>query len=152
MGQREDHGIPTDPVIEAYKKDVDRTLIRENLKLTVEQRFGQLMDLQRFAEEMRSSAILSHDGSHGGQAMTTLTVQVPDATLISLKINALGFAKEIKVLAAVKLFELGKLSSGRAAELAGMSRLEFLDSLERYNVGPFEHMTAEDIHRDFLNA
>ncbi|MBI1787267.1 MAG: hypothetical protein HYR60_06905 [Acidobacteria bacterium] len=42
-----------DPVIEAYKKDVDRTLIRENLKLTVTQRFEKLMALQRFAEEMR---------------------------------------------------------------------------------------------------
>ena len=42
-----------DPVIEFYKKDVDRTLIRENLRLTVEQRFEQLMRLQRFAEELR---------------------------------------------------------------------------------------------------
>ena len=40
------------PAIEAYKKDVDRTLIRENLKLTVQQRFERLMDLQRFAEEL----------------------------------------------------------------------------------------------------
>jgi hypothetical protein len=42
-----------DPVIEAYKKDVDRTLLRENLKLTVEERLRNLMRLQRFAEEMR---------------------------------------------------------------------------------------------------
>jgi hypothetical protein len=42
-----------DPVIEAYKAGVDRTLLRENLKLTVEQRFLKLMDLQRFAEELQ---------------------------------------------------------------------------------------------------
>ena len=42
-----------DPVIEAYKKDIDRTLIRENLKLTVEERFRKSMALARFAEEMR---------------------------------------------------------------------------------------------------
>jgi hypothetical protein len=42
-----------DPVIEAYKKDVDLTLIRENLRLTVDQRFQQLMKLQEFAEELR---------------------------------------------------------------------------------------------------
>ena len=42
-----------DPVIEAYKKHIDRTLIRENLKLTVEQRFLKAMELQRFAEELR---------------------------------------------------------------------------------------------------
>ena len=42
-----------DPVVEVYKKDVDRTLLRENLKLTVEQRFDKLMALQRFAEDLR---------------------------------------------------------------------------------------------------
>ncbi len=40
-------------VIDAYKKDVDRTLLRENLKLTPEQRLEKLMELQRFAEELR---------------------------------------------------------------------------------------------------
>jgi hypothetical protein len=39
--------------VEAYKKDVDRTLIRENLKLTVTERFERAMELQRFAEEMK---------------------------------------------------------------------------------------------------
>jgi hypothetical protein len=42
-----------DPVIEAYKKDIDRTLIRENLKLSVDQRFQKAMALARFAEELR---------------------------------------------------------------------------------------------------
>jgi len=45
--------LKPDPVIEAYKKDVDRTLLRENLKQTVEERLRNLMRLQRFAEEMR---------------------------------------------------------------------------------------------------
>jgi hypothetical protein len=42
-----------DPVIEAYKRDIDLTLIRENLRLTVDQRFQQLMKLQHFAEDLR---------------------------------------------------------------------------------------------------
>ena len=42
-----------DPVIEAYKEGVDVTLIRENLRLTVDQRFQQLMELQQFAEDLR---------------------------------------------------------------------------------------------------
>jgi hypothetical protein len=45
--------LEPDPVIEAYKKDVDRTLIRENLKRSVEERLLNLMELQRFAEELR---------------------------------------------------------------------------------------------------
>ena len=41
------------PVIEAYKKDVDRTLLRENLKLSVEQRLLKHMQFQQFAAELR---------------------------------------------------------------------------------------------------
>ena len=44
-----------DPVIEAYKKDVDRTLIRENLKLSVQQRINKMIAAQAFAEELRRS-------------------------------------------------------------------------------------------------
>jgi hypothetical protein len=47
--------IPRDPVIEAYKKDVDRTLLRENLYRTVEERLANLMELQKFAEQMREA-------------------------------------------------------------------------------------------------
>jgi hypothetical protein len=42
-----------DPVVDAYVAHVDRSLIRKNLKLTVEERFLQLMELQRFAAELR---------------------------------------------------------------------------------------------------
>ena len=45
--------LEPDPVIEAYKKDIDRTLIRENLKLTVAERMENLMRLQEFAEELQ---------------------------------------------------------------------------------------------------
>ena len=54
----QDSGKPAtglDAVIEAYKKDVDVTLIRENLRLTVDERFQQLMKLQQFAEELRAA-------------------------------------------------------------------------------------------------
>jgi hypothetical protein len=47
--------LPPDPVIEAYKKDVDRTLIRENLKRSPEERARNLMALQRVAEELRKA-------------------------------------------------------------------------------------------------
>ena len=46
---------PPDPVIEVYKRDVDRTLLRANLRLTVDERFERLMELQRFAEELRAA-------------------------------------------------------------------------------------------------
>lgn len=49
--------ITPDPVIEFYKKDIDRTLLRENLKLSVTERFEKLMAIQRFAEEMRRAGL-----------------------------------------------------------------------------------------------
>jgi hypothetical protein len=47
--------LAPDPVIEAYKKDVDRTLLRENLKRTVEERLRDLMRLQEFADAWREA-------------------------------------------------------------------------------------------------
>jgi hypothetical protein len=53
------HEVPVslepDPVIEAYKKDVDRSLLRENLRRSVEERLRDLMRLQRFADEWREA-------------------------------------------------------------------------------------------------
>jgi hypothetical protein len=43
------------PLIEAFKKDVDRTLLRENLKLTTAERVEKMISVLRFAEEIRAS-------------------------------------------------------------------------------------------------
>jgi hypothetical protein len=51
-----------DPVIEAYKKDVDRTLLRENLKLTVEERFRKFESFARFARELYDAGQRSRSG------------------------------------------------------------------------------------------
>ena len=47
--------VDPDPIIEAFKKEVDRTLLRENLKLSVEERLRQLMELQGFAKELQEA-------------------------------------------------------------------------------------------------
>jgi hypothetical protein len=52
---RPDDSGKTDLVIEAYKEGIDRTLLRENLKLSVEDRLRQLMELQKFAEELQKA-------------------------------------------------------------------------------------------------
>jgi len=44
------------PAIEAYKKDVDRTLIRENLKLTPDERIKKMISVLRFVEEVRRTS------------------------------------------------------------------------------------------------
>ena len=76
--------------------------------------------------------------------MTTrqIIINVPETVLLAEKTDEAGFARELPILAAIKLYELGRLSSGRAAELAGMTRVEFLLSLNRYNAFPF----AAELH------
>ena len=67
-----------------------------------------------------------------------IVIDVPEKVLLAVKADPASFAREIRVLAAIKLYELGRLSSGRAAELAGMPRAEFPLELGRYKVFPFE--------------
>jgi hypothetical protein len=56
-----DQSLPPDPVVEFYKQGVDRTLLRQNLRRSVDERILNLMDLQRLAEELRRAGQRSRD-------------------------------------------------------------------------------------------
>jgi predicted HTH domain antitoxin len=71
-------------------------------------------------------------------ATRQIVIDVPEKVLLAEKVDERTFARELRILAAVKLYELGRLSSGQSAELAGMPRVEFLLELGRYKVFPFE--------------
>jgi len=75
--------------------------------------------------------------------MSVLTVQIPD----SLKMSDF----ELKMLLASKLFEEGKLSSGQAAELVGITKRSFVELLGRYNVSLFGY-DYEELEEDVKNA
>jgi len=83
--------------------------------------------------------------------MSEITLTVPDETLLALRGNSESVAAELLLAAAVKLYELGRLSSGAAATLAGVPRTLFLTRLADYGVSTFR-LTKEELRRDFQNA
>ncbi|MCB0072586.1 MAG: UPF0175 family protein [Caldilineaceae bacterium] len=77
-----------------------------------------------------------------------VVVDIPEKVLLAAKMDANRFGAEMRLLTAVKLFELGRLSSGRAAELAGIPRVEFLLKLGEYQVFPFS-AELEDLEEEY---
>ncbi len=83
--------------------------------------------------------------------MSQITLTIPDETLVALHSTQDSFGSELRLAAAVKLFELGRLSSGGAANLAGIPRTVFLMKLSDYGVATFAQTEAE-LRRDLGNA
>ncbi|TMB88175.1 MAG: UPF0175 family protein [Chloroflexi bacterium] len=79
--------------------------------------------------------------------MVRMTIEMPEEALAGLRKDPAGFARELRLAAAAKWYELRQISQGRAAEIAGLSRREFLDALGRFGVTPFQY-DADDIVRE----
>ena len=73
-----------------------------------------------------------------------LTIKYSDDILFSLKESKEEFEEEARYLLALKLYELGKISSGKAAKIAEISRVTFLLRIGMYRVSPFQ-MNLEEI-------
>jgi predicted HTH domain antitoxin len=72
-----------------------------------------------------------------------LTIDLPDDAFSALRLRPESFVHEMRLAAAVKWYEIGRISQSKAAELAGVSRQEFLEALDRFHVSPFQETPGE---------
>ena len=83
--------------------------------------------------------------------MSNVTLSIPDEILLALKTTPDDLASRIRFAASVKLYEMGQLSSGSAAQLAGVPKPYFLSRLAEYGVNTFD-LTDEELTHDLKNA
>lgn len=74
---------------------------------------------------------------------TEITIFVPDDAFSALRTNRESFAREMLLAACAKWYELGLVSQSKAAEVAGVSRQEFMSALLKFNVSPFQESISD---------
>ncbi len=82
----------------------------------------------------------------------TISIEYPESLATSLRLTGKAFENEIKRSALVKLYEMGKISSGMAAKVLGLSRIDFLDVLAEYRVSSMGVNEPDDLNEDIQNA
>ena len=82
--------------------------------------------------------------------MQSLTIEIPADVLLSTGQSREEFIKEAKMLLAAKLFELGRLSSGKAAQLCNLGRVEFLFMMGRMGI-PVADLDEDEMQREFAD-
>ena len=83
--------------------------------------------------------------------MGIIHIDLPESVLLSTGQSQEQFVKEAKFFVALKLFEAGRISSGKAAELCDLPRVEFLLLAGREGV-PVADLDAEELDREFVDG
>jgi predicted HTH domain antitoxin len=81
-----------------------------------------------------------------------IKIEYPEFLANTLRLSGKDFELEMKSSSLVKLFELGKVSSGVAARVLGLTRVDFLELLAKYNVSAFGAYDINDLNEDIANA
>jgi predicted HTH domain antitoxin len=80
-----------------------------------------------------------------------VSIELPRGVLSALRQDPSGFVQEMRLAAAVKWYEIQLVSQAKAAEIAGLSRAEFLAALARFGVSPFQY-DANDIFQEISSG
>jgi predicted HTH domain antitoxin len=83
--------------------------------------------------------------------MREVRIQIPEESLVALRATPESFAVELMLAAAMKLYELGRLSAGAAARLADVPEPVFLSKLADYGIDAFRQ-TASELAEEVANA
>jgi predicted HTH domain antitoxin len=80
-----------------------------------------------------------------------ITIEVPQQLPDIMHCSLDDFEKQAKMAMVAKLYEMGKLSSGMAAQMAGLGRVEFLLQLGQYGVAMID-LDKDELQADLENA
>lgn len=81
-----------------------------------------------------------------------LVISYPESLANTLKLGDAEFEREMRTISLLKLYELGKISSGMAAKILGINRIDFLDKMGTYKVSIFGYRDEDDLAEDIANA
>jgi predicted HTH domain antitoxin len=79
--------------------------------------------------------------------MTEIVLRVPEETALLLHMSVEELGRKLQMAAAAKLYEMGELSSGAAAQLAGIPRTVFLSRLADYGIDTFR-LSEDELQRE----
>ncbi len=83
--------------------------------------------------------------------MPTLTIEMPRDAFAAIQADPQEFARQMRIAAAIKWYELGRVSQGKGAEIAGLSRSDFIDALSAARV-PALQISPEQLREELMNV
>jgi len=81
----------------------------------------------------------------------TLTMEFPESVFSAIQADPQEFSRQMRIAAAVKWYELGRVSQNKGAEIAGLSRTQFIDALSQSKVSPLQ-ITPDSLDQELADA